>query len=305
MIETTGLADPAPIMATLVADPMLRHHFVVGNIVTVVDAENGFASLDAYRESLRQVAVADRLVVTKIDLAAPDTVSQLVGELSVINPTAEIVTINEDSEASANLLTDDVHDTRTRSEQVARWLALDANDHGHHHGHVDRNRHGDIQAMLLSADQPVDWAAFALWLSMLLHRHGAEILRVKGLLSLAGQSAPVVVQGVQHLIHKPVHLDRWPDGRAQTRIVVIVHGLDPDLIQRSSSPLSCGLARSRRRLRRCRQRKDGPSCGLARSRRRLRRCRRRRAGYRRRFPHPLRAGERARAATKRPPCLQT
>ncbi len=273
MIETTGLADPAPIMATLVADPMLRHHFVVGNIVTVVDAENGFASLDAYRESLRQVAVADRLVVTKIDLAAPDTVSQLVGELSVINPTAEIVTINEDSEASANLLTDDVaapdtvsqlvgelsvinptaeivtinedseasanlltddvHDTRTRSEQVARWLALDANDHGHHHGHVDRNRHGDIQAMLLSADQPVDWAAFALWLSMLLHRHGAEILRVKGLLSLAGQSAPVVVQGVQHLIHKPVHLDRWPDGRAQTRIVVIVHGLDPDLIQRS------------------------------------------------------------------------
>ena len=233
VIETTGLADPAPIMATLVADPMLRHHFVVGNIVTVVDAENGFASLDAYRESLRQVAVADRLVVTKIDLAAPDTVSQLFGELSVINPTAEIVTINEDSEASANLLTDDVHDTRTRSEQVARWLALDANDHGHHHGHVDRNRHGDIQAMLLSADQPVDWAAFALWLSMLLHRHGAEILRVKGLLSLAGQSAPVVVQGVQHLIHKPVHLDRWPDGRAQTRIVVIVHGLDPDLIQRS------------------------------------------------------------------------
>ncbi len=235
VIETTGLADPAPIMATFVADPMFRHHFRVGNIVVVVDAENGFASLDAYEESLRQVAVADRLVVTKIDLAAPDKVAQLVQRLTAINPTSEITTIGEDDEAAAQLLTDDVHDAATRSEQVARWLAGETGDDDHHHDHVDRNRHGTFRAMLLSADEPIDWAAFALWLSMLLHRHGAEILRVKGLLSIAGQSAPVVVQGVQHLIHKPVHLDRWPDGRAQTRIVVIVRGLDPELIRRSFS----------------------------------------------------------------------
>ena len=233
VVETTGLADPAPIMATFLADPMLRHHFRIGNIVTVVDAENGFASLDTYQESLRQVAVADRLVVTKTDIAAPDKVTKLVRRLTAINPTAEITAIDEDSEAAAQLLTDDVHDTGTRSEQVARWLAVETGDDRHHHDHVDRNRHGNIRAMLLSAEEPIDWAAFALWLSMLLHRHGAEILRVKGLLSIAGQSAPVVVQGVQHLIHKPVHLDRWPDGRARTRIVVIVRGLDPDLIQRS------------------------------------------------------------------------
>ena len=232
VIETTGLADPAPIMATLAADPMLRHHFRVGNIVTVVDAENGFASLDAYVESRRQAAVADRLVVTKIDLAAPDELTRLVRRLTTINPTAEIITTSEDDEAAARLLTHDVHDEATRSEEVGRWLAAQIGDvHDHHH--VDRNRHGAIRAMLLTANEPVDWAAFGLWLSMLLNRHGAEILRVKGLLHIVGRSAPVVVQGVQHLIHKPVHLDRWPDGRPLTRIVLIVNGLDPDLIERS------------------------------------------------------------------------
>ncbi|MEX0852461.1 MAG: GTP-binding protein [Bauldia sp.] len=234
VIETTGLADPAPIVATLAADPMLRHHFRVGNIVTVVDAENGLASLDAYAESLRQVAVADRLVVTKIDLVAPQKVAKLVRRLTALNPTAEVVTTGEDDEAAARLLTHDVHDDATRSQEIARWLAAEiAKVHDHRHHHVDRNRHGAIRAMLLTAAEPVDWAAFGLWLSMLLHRHGAEILRVKGLLSIVGRPAPVVVQGVQHMIHNPVHLDRWPDDDVRTRLVLIVDGLDPDLIERS------------------------------------------------------------------------
>ena len=87
--------------------------------------------------------------------------------------------------------------------------------------------------MVIAEDRPLDWAAFALWLSMLLNRHGADVLRVKGLLRILGREAPVVVQGVQHTIHKPVHLDQWPDGRPRTRLVLIVRRLDPGLIERS------------------------------------------------------------------------
>lgn len=87
--------------------------------------------------------------------------------------------------------------------------------------------------MVIAEDQPLEWAAFGLWLAMLLNRHGKDVLRVKGLLRIVGREAPVIVQGVQHTIHKPVHLDKWPDGRPCTRLVLIVRHLDPALIVRS------------------------------------------------------------------------
>ena len=170
VVETTGLADPVPIMATLAADPMLRHHFRVGNIITVIDAENGLASLDAYGESQKQAAVADRLIVTKVDLASEKKVARLLKRLSSINPTAEIVTSDPSSKAAAELLTDDVHDEATRSDEVGRWLSAEVDKVDH--DHADRNRHGAVRAMVLTADEPIDWAAFSLWLSMLLHCHG-------------------------------------------------------------------------------------------------------------------------------------
>ena len=235
VIETTGLADPAPIVATFAADPMLKHHFRLGNVITVIDAECGGANLDGYEECRKQVAIGDRLVVSKIDLAGPGKTARLRARLAAINPTAEIIENGEADDAAAALLTHDVHDETTRPDEVRRWLmAEDAMIHDHdHQDHDDRNRHGDISALLLSADEPLDWAAFGLWLSMLLNRHGREVLRVKGLLNIVGRGAPVVVQGVQHLIHKPVHLDRWPDDQPRTRLVVIVHGLNPGLIDRS------------------------------------------------------------------------
>jgi G3E family GTPase len=234
VIETTGLADPAPIVATLTADPMLRHHFRLGNVVTVVDAEEGSGHLDDYEEARRQAAVADRLVVSKIDIATPEKAAALVSRLAAMNPTAEIVASGEEDEAAAALLTHDVHDEATRPEEVRRWLMAEAalvDDH--HHDHVDRSRHGDIRAMVISEDAPLDWAAFGLWLTMLLNRHGKEVLRVKGLCNIAGREAPVVVQGVQHLIHKPVHLERWPGGIRRTTLVLIVRGLEPEVIESS------------------------------------------------------------------------
>jgi G3E family GTPase len=238
VIETTGLADPAPIVATFAADLMLKHHFRVGNVVTVIDAECGAANLDLYDECRRQVAVADRLVVSKIDIAGPSKAARLRARLSRINSSAEIIESSESDDASAALLTHDTHDEATRLDEVRRWIAASVSDelgHDHHdeHDHAHESRHGDIRALLLSADEPLDWAAFGLWLSMLLNRHGASVLRVKGLINVVGRDAPVVVQGVQHLIHKPVHLERWPEDVPRTRLVLIVRGLDEKLIQRS------------------------------------------------------------------------
>lgn len=235
VIETTGLADPAPIVATFAADPMLKHHFRVGNVVTVVDAECGAANLDLYDECRRQVAVADRLVVSKIDIAGSRKARKLQTLLSRINPSAELLESSESDDASAALLTHDTHDEATRLDEVSRWIAASvSDDHDHDdHDNAHDSQHRGIRAMLLSADEPLDWAAFGLWLSMLLNRHGASVLRAKGLINVVGRDAPVVVQGVQHLIHKPVHLERWPEGVPRTRLVLIVRGLDESLIRRS------------------------------------------------------------------------
>lgn len=236
VIETTGLADPGPIVATLAADPALRHHVRLGNIVTVVDAVDGAHNLDAFPEALRQAAVADRIVVSKTDLAGERAISSLRARLSTLNPTAVLHESSVDSAAAEALLLHDVHDLAGKGEEVQRWLAaemthgVDADAHDHH---GEASRHDGIRAFCLSAERPVDWAAFGLWLSMLLNRHGSEILRVKGLLDIVGLDRPVVVQGVQHTIHRPEHLPAWPDGEARTRLVIIARELDPALVERS------------------------------------------------------------------------
>lgn len=231
ILETTGLADPGPIVATLVADPALRHQFRMGNIVTVVDAVNGAENLDRFPESSRQAAVADRLVMSKTDLADEETINALRHRLAGLNPAADILPLDDVRIPDAALFVSDIHDPTARAREVARWLAAEAHHHDHH-SH-DLNRHGDIRAFVLTSDAPLDWARFGLWLSMLLNRHGTEVLRLKGLLSIQGVDTPVVIQGVQHLIHKPVHLDDWPDGIVGTRIVVIAKGLDPEVVRRS------------------------------------------------------------------------
>jgi G3E family GTPase len=231
IIETTGLADPTPIVATLLSDPIMRHHVRLGNIITVIDAVNGASNLDAYPESLRQAAVADRLIMSKIDIAGPEAIDRLDEKLSAINPTAGIIHLDESVTPDASLITSDVHDLGSRTGEVARWLTCEAGySHPHHH---DVNRHGDVRAFVLTSAEPIDWSRFGLWLSMLLNRHGGDILRLKGLLSIQDVATPVVIQGVQHLIHRPMHLCAWPDGVATTRIVVIAKQLDPALVERS------------------------------------------------------------------------
>jgi G3E family GTPase len=206
VVETTGLADPAPILSTLVSEPVLRHHVEPESVVATVDAVTGPASARRQREWLRQAAAADRIVVTKADLVAPAEAAALRALLARVNPAADVLQAAFGDVDPARLF------GRARRAAVAPAQTAE-------HVHA-----GDVRSFALVFDEPLDWSAFGVWLTMLLHRHGADVLRVKGLLDVGGEG-PVLLNGVQHVLHPPEHLARWPDGDRRTRIVFIVRGL--------------------------------------------------------------------------------
>jgi G3E family GTPase len=227
VVETTGLADPAPIVATFMADPVICHHFRLGTIVAVVDAINGRSNLAAFEESRKQAAVADRIVISKTDIADEQEVVRLRADLKRLNRTAVQFDTVRDLPSPAALMTNDIHDPSSRKEEIRVWLAGEQEDSASH-------RHAyDIVTASVSLDAPLDWTTFALWLTMLVNRHGQDILRIKGMLHIAGVSTPVVIHGVQHTIHPPSHLDGWPDGRARTSIVFIGRSLVGARLQES------------------------------------------------------------------------
>jgi G3E family GTPase len=240
-IETTGLADPAPIISTLLAEPVIRHHFRLGNVITTVDAINGALHLAQNPESAKQVAVADRIVLTKTDLAAAGQVGELRAGLCRLNPTAPVLAATTDPLAPDDLMAADVYDPARKTAEVRRWLSEEAHRaavDGHRHGH-DPNRHDrDIHAFCLSFERPLEWTLFGIWLSMLLHAHGERVLRVKGILNVVGLATPVVIHGVQHVIHPPAHLEAWPSADRRSRIVFIVRGLEQKAIERSLAAFS-------------------------------------------------------------------
>jgi G3E family GTPase len=229
VIETTGLADPAPILFTVMTDPMLQHHFRIENVITTVDALNGSFHLDRHPESLKQVASADELIITKTDLAPPDTVAALTTRLQAINPTARLTTAVFGNVDPGRLLDPrDTSPTAARHPDVPQPVTLatppDTPDVRHHAG--------DTRSLALSFVQPLDWMAFSVWLSMLLHARGEDVLRVKGLLNV-GAAGPVVLNGVQHIIHAPEHLEHWPSADQRSHLVFILRAIDPHDIMNS------------------------------------------------------------------------
>ena len=194
---------------------------------------NAARELAANDETAKQIAVADRLVVTKTDIAEPDDVARLLAAIKQINRTAKIYDACVDEMDANDLLSRDIYDPRSKSEEVRSWLEEEAGRPDHIHGQ-DSNRHGDdIVTFCVTEERPLDWTAFGLWLSMLVHAHGENILRVKGLINVVDLPTPVVVNGVQHIIHPPAHLDHWPSDDKRSRIIFVVRGLDPALLQRS------------------------------------------------------------------------
>jgi G3E family GTPase len=244
VIETTGLADPAPVIHTTMAHPYLAMRFRLDGIVTVVDAVNGMATLDAQMESVKQAALADRIVLTKTDLVdTPERRAQmkaLTARLRALNPAAPILDAAS-GEADANRLTGcGLYDPATKIPDVKRWLAAEAyadaqthhgHDHGQHHHH-DVNRHdARIRAFSFASETAIPAAMFDLFIELLRSLHGPDMLRLKGIVKIAETpETPVVVHGVQHLFHPIVRLERWPDDDHRTRMVCITRDGAPEKI---------------------------------------------------------------------------
>lgn len=229
VIETSGLADPLPILSTLAADPVLKHHFRLGAVIATLDAVNGADQLSRQPESVKQMAAADRIVLTKTDLASPTLAQEALSAVAAINPEASVITVPDAALDVAALLAEC---GTLNGSPVGRMRCLPVDDAALEDGGTMRHT-ADVEAFSLVVDRPIDWTAFGLWLSMLLHRHGERILRVKGLLNVEGSATPVAIHGVQHLVHVPRHLAAWPDDDRRSRIVFIVRGLDPGLVRRS------------------------------------------------------------------------
>lgn len=213
VVETTGLADPAPVLNTLLAEPVVKHHFEPGAVIATVDALNGSDQLEREAESVKQVVVADRLVVTKTDVAERGAVDELERRLRGLNPAADLLEISFGEADPVLLLAPGNLDPRD--------LRL-----------TETPGHADVHPFVLFLDRPVDWTAFGIWLTMLLQSRGADILRVKGLLDV-GAAGPVVLNGVQHVVHPPVHLDSWPDDDRRSRIVFIARGVGREQLEAS------------------------------------------------------------------------
>lgn len=224
VVETTGLADPSPILFTVFSHPVLQHNYYVDLVISTVDSVNGHLHLDRNPESAKQVAAADVVVMTKTDVAETGVAGTLSARLQGINPSARIVEASfgavdpnellrpavgaiahrgspEDSDANGSTLTSKRFATATEPDHAAQ-----------------------THSTSLTFDGPVDWAAFGVWFSMLLHARGEDVLRVKGLLDV-GEEGPVLLNGVQHVVHPPEHLEEWPDEDRRSRIIFITRGI--------------------------------------------------------------------------------
>jgi len=238
-IETTGLADPAPILHTLMTDPIVAARYVLDGVVTTVDAVNGAGSLDRQPEAVKQAAVADRLLLTKTDIAEPGARQAIEARLKELNPSAAIVSVAQGAIDSALLFNIGFYDPTTKSLDVRRWLRDESfeGDHGqdvgHGHEHPDVNRHDDrICAFCITREQPISWAALSTWLDGLAAMRGDDLLRLKAIVALSDRpDQPVVLHGVQHLFHPPVLLPEWPSEDRRTRMVFITRDLPRETIE--------------------------------------------------------------------------
>ena len=237
VIETTGLADPAPILHTLMTDALVGERYMLDGVVTTVDAVNGGATLDRQPEAVKQAAVADRLFLTKADLADADGVAALGARLAALNPGAPIERVAQGMVDPARLFGLGLFDPETKSVEVQRWLrdeALAEPAHAHDDDdHHDVNRHDDrIRAFCIARERPISWLALSGWLDALASMRGPDLLRFKAIVAISDRpDQPVVLHGVQHLFHPPVLLPAWPSADHRTRMVFITRDLPRALIE--------------------------------------------------------------------------
>lgn len=250
LIETTGMADPAPVIHTLMEEPFIADRFCCDGVVTAVDATLGDRQIDTHREALRQVEMADRLLITKCDLASAGERRQLGERLARLNPGAEQIEVFNGQPPAAAISSCGLYDAAAKSPDVARWLGEEralaevARARSLARPPVWRKgaevasmprRHDDlVTSFVLRFDQPLDWLGFCDGLGLLLEVFGERILRIKGLLDVAGDPQPRVVQCVQHIAYPPTSLAAWPGegpyADRRSRLVFIVRELQADAV---------------------------------------------------------------------------
>ncbi len=273
LIETTGLADPAPIIHTLMTHPQIAPKYRLDGIVATVDLATGMRTLDQHKEAVKQAAVADALLLTKADLATEEQGTALLRRLEGINPAAQRWEVRNGEIAAQKVLNLGLFTAEGKTPDVARWLSEEAyaapsphghahehhdhdldghghpahdphshaHGHGHTHDHHDVNRHDDhIRAFCFTVEQPIPEETLAAWLELLMSFVGSRILRVKGILNIEGNAQPVVVHGVQHIFHPPVTLPAWPSGDRRSRLVFITQDVSRDVIEKTFHALAEG-----------------------------------------------------------------
>lgn len=230
VIETTGLADPAPVIQALMTTPV-SSHFRLAKVITTVEAPQGLSTLDRYPEALKQVAVADDVVITKNDLAG-DGKGDVEARLKSINPGAAFHFARlDDAPPIAALLASGQFDLSARSSNIRDWLKAEPVEaQGHHHHDVNRHN-SEIGSFVITFDEPLVWQEVAAWLDALVIAHGQDMLRIKGILDIEGRDRPIVVQAVQKLFHPPFALDAWPDGKKRSKLVFITRAIKEDFVR--------------------------------------------------------------------------
>ncbi|WP_346708645.1 GTP-binding protein [Massilistercora timonensis] len=222
VIETTGLADPAPILFSIMTDSVLRHHYQVDCVVTCLDAVNGSFQLEHTSESVKQIATADKVLLTKTDLAKEEEVPALIERVEEINPSAVILKTDMGEIDPELVLSEEGLPRRERPEIAEAMKKRPAIV-------LPRKHESLVRSISIGFTGSLSWAAFGLWLSALLYAHGEKIYRVKGLLD-TGEGGPVLINGVQHIIHPPRHLENWGGEERRSELVFIMKDIDPKVI---------------------------------------------------------------------------
>lgn len=245
VIETTGLADPAPVLQAVMGNPILSQSFSLDGVITVVDAVNGLSTLANHPEAVKQVAVADRVLISKTSLADAETLAAITREIAALNPRAAVLDVDTPGLAGPDLLANGLYDPGSKIPDVRRWLHEESHghhhhhdhDHGHghhHHGHDhhhhahDVTRHdATIRSFSIVYDRPIDPMALEMFIDLLRSAHGEKLLRMKGIVLMSNSpERPLVLHGVQSVFHPPERLAAWPDpDDRRTRLVLITKDL--------------------------------------------------------------------------------
>ncbi|MGC0051779.1 CobW family GTP-binding protein [Brucella pituitosa] len=258
IIETTGLADPAPVLHSIMGHPVLMQALRLDGVLATVDAVNGMATLDNHEEAVKQAAMADRIIITKADMPeAQAGLAALKARLQLLNPGADILEASDTRTGYAALFECGLYNPETKTADVQRWLKAEAyeddhhhdhahhhdhdhvcgpdcnHDHGHAHNHGHHHHHDDaIRSFSLRHKEPIPFSTFEMFLDLLRSTHGEKLLRVKGIVQIAEDpDRPLVIHGVQKIFHPPARLPKWPKDEHETLLVMIVKDLSETYVR--------------------------------------------------------------------------